>query len=283
MSPPTSITLRPLEAHDLPEAHALSQAVSWPHRFEDWRLMLSVGHGFAAVDETGALRGVALWWVFGDDLATLGLVIVSPQLQKSGIGRRLLAAITEAAGSRPVQLNATAEGTRLYESFGFRDVGGIVQHHGVLAPDARVVASAASIRPMRAADREAVRALDRKATGADRAVLLDALEQLSRGWVAEVDGKVRGTLLCRTFGRGQLLGPLAASDESIALALLSTAAMETGGFLRADIPDDAADLARWLEGAGLPPVGRVRTMRTKGGTLGDADARTFGLASQAWS
>ncbi len=283
MSNAVSITLRPLEARDLPEAHALSQAVSWPHRLEDWHLMQSVGQGFAAVDAVGALRGVALWWAFGDDLATLGLVIVSPQLQKSGIGRRLLAAIADAAGPRPVQLNATAEGMRLYESFGFRDVGGIVQHHGVLRPEARPVASAAAIRLMTAQDREAVRALDKRATGANRAVLLDALEPLSRGWVAEIDGEVRGSLLCRAFGRGQLLGPLVAPDESIALALLSTAATEVGGFLRADIPDDAADLAGWLEGAGLAPAGEVRTMRTNGKAPGAPDARTFGLASQAWS
>ena len=134
-------------------------------------------------------------------------------------------------------------------------------------------ASAASIRPLTAGDRPAVRALDQRATGANRTGLLDALEPLSRGWVAEIDGIVRGTLLCRAFGRGQLLGPLVASDESLALALLSSAATETGGFLRADIPDEAAALARWLEQAGLPPVGRVRTMRTRGEPPADAEAR----------
>ncbi len=276
-----SIILRPLAPEDLDAAHGLSRSVSWPHRIEDWRLMARLGEGFAAVDASGRLQGVALWWPQGSEYATLGMVIVSPAVQKAGIGRRLMGVIVDAAAPRRIQLNATAEGLRLYRSFGFEEVGGIHQHHGILAPGAEPVAPGTDVRPLTDRDHPALRALDRTASGTDRRAILDALLPLSRGYAADAAGRMSGFLLVRDFGRGRLLGPLVADDEPTALALLSTAAVDAGGFLRADIPEDADDMAAWLEGAGLPRVGQVRTMLRGPVSSSLGPARVFGLASQA--
>ncbi len=276
-----SIILRPLAPRDLDAAHALSRSVSWPHRGEDWRTMAGLGAGVVAVDASGLLHGVALWWAQGTDFATLGMVIVSPVLQRSGIGRRLMAAIVEAAAPRRIQLNATAEGLRLYQSFGFEEVGGIHQHHGVLSEAARPVAPGTRVRTLTDGDHPALRALDRAASGADRTAILDALLPLSRGHAVDREGRLAGFVLARDFGRGRLLGPLVAEDEPTALALLSTAAVSEGGFLRADIPEGAAGLAAWLGEAGLPRVGQVRTMLRGRGSDPVGPARIFGLASQA--
>ena len=277
LSPPYA--LRPLAPADLPDAHALSQAVRWPHRLEDWRVTLALGEGLAAVDAESRLAGVALWWTFGDALATLGTVIVSPEVQRAGIGRRLLAAIVAAAGTRAIRLNATAEGLRLYESLGFVAAGGIRQHQGV--PAAGLAPTEAEIRPLAEADRPAVLALDRRASGGDRTAMLQALAALSTGLVAVQDGRLVGYALCRDFGRGRLVGPVVADSEATALALVSRHVAEASGFLRVDIPDDAETLSAWLAGAGLAGVDRVRAMVR--GTPPDAapDARIFGLASQA--
>lgn len=279
MTPP--FALRPLVAADLPGAHALSQAVRWPHRLEDWRVTLALGEGLAAVDAEGRLAGVALWWIFGDTLATLGTVIVSPEVQRAGIGRRLLQAIVAAAGPRAIRLNATAEGLRLYESLGFVAAGGIRQHQGVPAAGLVPTATEAEIRPLAAADRPALLALDRRAAGGDRGAMLRALDALSTGLVAQRDGRLVGYALCRDFGRGRLVGPVVADSEATALALVSRHVAEASGFLRVDIPDDAETLSAWLAGAGLAGVDRVRAMVR--GTPPEAapEARIFGLASQA--
>lgn len=281
MTPTGPFTLRPLAPRDLPQAHGLSQAVRWPHRLEDWQLTLALGQGLAAVDREDRLAGVALWWTFGEALATLGTVIVSPDVQRSGIGRRLLDAIVTAAGPRAIRLNATAEGRRLYESFGFVDVGGIRQHQGVLAADAEPTATDAEIRPATDADRPALLDLDRRASGGDRTAMLGALAALSAGCVAVAGDRLVGYAFCRDFGRGRLIGPVVADGEATALALVSRLALDTRGFLRVDVPDDADVLSRWLEGAGLAGVDRVRAMLR--GQLAPAGpgARIYGLASQA--
>ena len=281
MIPSPPFALRPLAPDDLPGAHALSQAVRWPHRLEDWRITFALGQGLAAVDAEGRLAGVALWWTFGDRLATLGTVIVSPEVQRAGIGRRLLEAIVAAAGSRAIRLNATAEGLRLYESLGFAAAGGIRQHQGMPAAGLVPTATEAEIRPLAEADRPAVLDLDRRASGDDRTAMIQVLDALSTGLVARRDGRLVGYALCRDFGRGRLVGPVVAESEATALALVSRHVAEAPGFLRVDIPDDAETLSAWLAGAGLAGVDRVRAM-LKGTPPDEApDARIFGLASQA--
>ena len=275
------ISLQALSRQKLDEAHALSRAVAWPHRREDWETMFELGQGFAALGRDGRLQGVAMWWPQGSDFATLGMVIVSPTLQKAGLGRRLMDATLRAAGSRSVQLNATEAGLKLYRSLGFEETGGIHQHHGSLSPAAVAVDGAARVRPLVAADHGALRALDRHASGVDRSGVLQVLLPLSAGFALDGPNGLAGYLLVRDFGRGTLLGPLVAQDEGSALELLSHAAVATGGFLRADIPDDAARLAQWLEGAGLAPVSAVRTMVRGPRPVRAGGAHIFGLVSQA--
>jgi hypothetical protein len=243
--------------------------------------MSSIGHGIVAVNANDVLQGVGLWWSFGDCFATLGMVIVSPIHQKSGIGRRLLESIMTAVGQRRVLLYATLDGLRLYESLGFVAKGDICIYQGVLPRDAAPFEIDASIRPMTGSDRATVRTLDRRATGEDRHNLLTALETVSQGFVAQRGGVIGGYVLWRDFGRGKLVGPIVAESELTAIALGSAAAVRAGGFVRLDIPATAPGLASWLKGAGLPHVGSVKTMWRGSPSCGDSEIKVFSLASQA--
>ena len=128
----TAVTYRPMREADLPAAHALSQAVRWPHRPEDWRFALRLGPGFVA-EEDGAVVGTALCWHQGPHHGSLGLIIVSPAHQGRGIGRRLMHLVLDELGDRCTVLNATVAGQPLYESLGFRAIGTLHQHQGLLA------------------------------------------------------------------------------------------------------------------------------------------------------
>jgi hypothetical protein len=61
-----NLAIKPLTADHLPQALALSQALNWPYRFEDWAFALSLGVGLAA-ELDGQLAGTAIWWPYGDD------------------------------------------------------------------------------------------------------------------------------------------------------------------------------------------------------------------------
>jgi ribosomal protein S18 acetylase RimI-like enzyme len=273
---------RRLSARDLDAAHGLSSAVQWPHRREDWQFVYELGCGFAAVEGDDTVVGTALWWPYGDGFATIGMVIVSPDRQGAGIGRRLMDAVLADAGPRAVQLNATAEGIRLYEATGFEPIGSIRQHQGVaLERLPKPAACRGMVRPMVAEDRAAVERMDRSAAGVPRTALLDALARVGEGFVLERDDILAGFAFMRRFGRGRVIGPVIAPDAAAALTLISTLVTSTGGFVRVDIPADAEDLVQWLEGAALPRVGTVTTMIRGVRPVGDGGMRLFGLANQA--
>lgn len=275
------VRLAPLETSRLDEAARLSGAVGWPHRREDWALNLSLGGGVAAL-EGNALVGAAIASFFGAAHATINLVIVDKRLRGSGLGKRLTQAALEACAGREVRLVATRDGLPLYEKLGFEILGPIAQHQA----SARVEVPACGVAWAQAQDFDAILDLDRRATGMDRAALLDRLARDGRLALARRSGATVGYGAVRDFGRGAVVGPVAARDEAAARDLIAfLLASRPGGFLRVDTPEAGA-LSPWLERLGLPQVGGGLAMRrpAPGGGLaptGAPEIRTYALASQA--
>lgn len=273
--------LRRMTLQDLPAAHALSAEQKWPHRVEDWEILLGLGFGYV-VEREGEVVATAMAWLYGDDAATLGSVIVSPRFQGAGIGRRLMDAMLEELGNRTVLLSATDEGISLYHKLGFEPTGAIYQHQGAafavpmaeLIPDERV-------RPMGAKDMDTLRQMARRATGMDRDALLDALVPGAQGVVLTRQHEPVGFALFRRFGHGFVIGPTIAPDAGGAKALiLHWLGSNSGMFCRLDVPEESG-LSEWLEELGLPRVGQV--MRMTKGTRRPVDPTltTFSLTTQA--
>lgn len=89
-----------MATRDLPAAQALSREVNWPHRLEDWQFVHSLGQGLVAYSGN-QLVGTAMWWTFDSRIVRLGMVIVNPSLQRSGIGRALMLGTSTGSLSRP--------------------------------------------------------------------------------------------------------------------------------------------------------------------------------------
>ena len=115
-----TITLPPVSMADLDAILDLVAAVRWPHRHADIAALIELGHGRTVRDETdGRTVAVGLWWPFGEASARLGLVIVAPDSQGRGIGRRLVQALLTDAAPRSVMLLATTAGRPLYDTLGW--------------------------------------------------------------------------------------------------------------------------------------------------------------------
>ncbi len=275
------INLRRMTATDLPAAHTLSSQERWPHRIEDWEMLLSLGFGYV-VERDGEVVGTAMAWLYGLDAATLGMVIVSPKAQGMGLERRLMEAVLADLGDRTVLLNAPDAGVPLYKQLGFEATGPVFQHRGAafavpmaeLIPDERV-------RPLGAKDMPTLRALARRATGMDRDALLDALVRGAKGVVLTRKNEPVGFALFRRFGRGYVVGPTIAPDTSGAKALISHwLGSNIGMFCRLDVPLES-DLCLWLEELGLPCVGRVVRMVRGTRPPIDPSVTVFSLTTQA--
>jgi GNAT superfamily N-acetyltransferase len=269
----------PLHERQLPQALRLSQALGWPYRLEDWRDALRLGAG-VGVETEGELRATALWWPWGEQFATCGMIIVDAALQGRGIGRALMDDLLEAAGSRTMLLRSTIAGRRLYEQLGFTAFGRVHQHQAMLAapsPDG----AAASTRAMRPGDAAGLQGLDRAASGMDRVRLLDALGSTGQIIVAGPEARPTGYACVRRWGRGVVIGPVVARDDAAARELIAAALQgHPGEFVRIDVTEDSG-LSPWLETLGLPCVDRVTSMARGAPPERTARGSVFALASQS--
>lgn len=262
---------------DLDAVTDMVKTLNWPHRREDIDLFMRLGRGRVARDEAGGLLGVALWWTFEPAAARLGLVMVDPAQQGKGIGRRLVELVLEDAAGRSMKLLATEAGKPLYDSLGFVEIGACRQYQGVyeVEPDADP-----DIRDAGPDDMPAILALDTAAFGAERVPTLRALTAVGRAVVIEGGSGVTGYAIERAFGRGSVVGPIVAGDETDAIRLFR--ALARPGFVRVDIPVTGTAVARHLEAMGLAAAGADSPVMVRGDWPDpDGDTRLFALSSHA--
>jgi ribosomal protein S18 acetylase RimI-like enzyme len=211
----------------------------------------------------GELVGVAAGAVFrapggsGGSGGTgwVGGVAVVPAHRRVGLGGALTEAIVEfleGRGVATVLLHATALGRPVYERLGFVPETAYVTLSG---PTLARASTGATVRVGRAADLEAVLALDRAATGEDRRRLLTALWPTG-GLVAAVDGRVLGYHLASPWRPG---GATIAADAGTGLALLDAVRVASGDEVAISVPAANAAAVGWLESAGFQE--RYRTIR----------------------
>jgi predicted N-acetyltransferase YhbS len=277
----TAVTYRRMDEGDISAAHALSQAVRWPHRADDWQFVLCAGTGWVA-EQDGAVIGTAMCWKQGDQHASLGMIIVSPEHQGKGIGRELMRLVLEELGDRCTLLNATAAGKPLYERMGFVAIGTLCQHQGTFAAIAPVsLDGGARVRSATPEDVPAIFALANRATGMARDALVRELAGMGEVALLERDGAPLGFSILRQFGRGRSIGPLVAPDADGAKALIAHwSAACAGTFVRIDI-DGASHLGAWLERGGLTKVDTAVIMARNGVPRRDDSVTQFAIINQA--
>lgn len=278
-----SITLRPMTgaARDLESALQLSRAAGWAYRLEDWRLAQALGLGILA-EADGQVIASALCWPYGEFLATCGSIIVAPAMQGRGLGRALLTRLLELTGDRAVLLNSTAEGMRLYQSFGFEAVGTVHQHMAQIPAGQSQAAADPQIRSARADDLQVVLQMDRRAFGADRRQMIEEFVLIGAVAVIEREGRPLAHAICRPFGLGPVIGPVVAAGAEDAKALIGHFLRAYAGqILRIDIGGDSG-LGPWLTAQGLPEVGEVTTMIRGQRPVISGPERIFALASQSF-
>jgi predicted N-acetyltransferase YhbS len=275
--PTDTITLSTFGPEHVEGARMLSRQVEWPHRIEDWQMMLQLSEGVVALDAGGRVVGTILVTHYEPDCAAINMVIVDGKMRGRGLGRRLMESAFAIAGNRSLRLTATADGLPLYKKVGFAACTEIRQHQGqirkVAAQDGAALASADDIA--------AIKSLDRDAFGADRGRLIDTLARTGELAVIYRNGAVVAFAALRAFGRGEVVGPIVAAHADDAKALIAFfAAARSGAFLRVDTASDTG-IADWLSEIGLAYVDGGVAMRKPVAQAQHHRIRTYALANQA--
>lgn len=275
----TEIAIISLEPCHIPDLHRLSAQERWPHRPDDWAFLLKYSLGFGVVaDERIVATGVLT--PYGEAHGTCNMIIVEPSVRGTGLGRRLMQAMMDAAGNRECRLVATDAGRPLYEKFGYKPTGLICQYQG-LAGEFIMPESLATAGPD---DLDAILALDLAATGMDRHSLLTPLLCEATVLLQREGEEILGYAAVRRFGRGQQIGPIIARNDSVAKRLLQAGLAHCSGhFARFDLTEAAAPLQDTIDESGLGLFVTCVAM-TRPGVVSrphNGHAQVYALASQA--
>jgi predicted N-acetyltransferase YhbS len=279
--PDNRLRLRPMTASDVASVHALSQGEQWPHRKQDIAEGLKLGAGTVA-EIGGEIIASAMWWLHGDDLATLGMYIVAKPFRGGGIGRIVMEAVLDRIGERSILLNAYHGGPSIFRKFGFSGISEILQHQGTsFSVPLLPLEEGERIRPLGESDHGRVADLAQAATGLERPAIMAAILDKGHGIVLDREGEVIGFAIFRRFGRGYVVGPVVAPDQARAKSLIAQwLGSRSGEFTRLDILGECG-LGDWLEELGLVQVNRFVTMVRGEEARPARPGQSFAIISQA--
>ena len=177
-------------------------------------------HVFVAEGRDGAILGTGVATINGP-AAWIGTIWVASAARGRGLGLALTEAAIDAAeqaGCRTLLLVATDAGRRLYERLGFAVHTWYLtmEAPGLAAPEAPERGPGAGVRAYRDSDMTAMTALDRAATGEDRAHLLSAFAAPDTTKVAaDGDDRPCGFVIRAPWGGGATIAPRA--DDAMAI------------------------------------------------------------------
>jgi GNAT superfamily N-acetyltransferase len=216
-----------MTAGDTEPAAELLRRGDWGERlvFFDW----AIGQPTLApvvAERDGEIVGTGVGSAHGP-VGWVGTIFVEPARRGSGLGRAITRAVIEelgARGCRTLVLIATSMGRPVYEREGF-DVLDEQVRFSIDGLPADAAPPDPLVRRFTPEDFDAVVALDRFATGEDRAAILMSLLTPSSTWIAvDADEKPRGYLARAPWRGGALIAP----DPDDALRLLETRRRSTG-------------------------------------------------------
>lgn len=198
--------MRTLRPDDMAAAIELSSLAGWNQTADDWRMLLDLAPaGCFAIESDGQLVSTTTVVCYGKRLAWIGMVLTSPEFRGRGFARRLLAHALDYANSlgiETVKLDATDQGKKLYEKFGFHAEQSI--ERWVLPGTSNTALPGASSRPPQYSP-----TLDLDAICVDRT---DMLEHLARR--SQVYSHSKAFLFARAGRTTAYLGPCLANEPA---------------------------------------------------------------------
>lgn len=234
------LPLRPLAGHQINDCVALSAEAGWNQTADDWALFMRYGTVFGLPDRDGRPVATGAILPYPKNFAWISMVLVTASRRRQRIGTRILETCCGELARRDLiaVLDATPAGERVYRPLGFEPIfnlsrwqgeGGGAGSGGATLP--------AGIHPMTARDLPAVMAIDAIAFGTERLFLLEDFFRRAPQLAFVTNGTVEGFVLARPGRIATQIGPIAASSEERAAALLDAALGSVSGPVFLDLCD----------------------------------------------
>jgi GNAT superfamily N-acetyltransferase len=230
----------------------------WNQTAQDWGVFCSCGTIYVVRDEQGRIaasgavlpmgesRPGALASLTGRGVAWISMILVRPDRRGRGLARRVFEQCIRDIHDhgRIAMLDATPQGEALYLQFGFEPLWRLTRWRREARP-----ASGPAL-PLAKPDLDTLAELDQEALGfARKRVLGELLGRPDSRYVRHA----LGFAIVRAGRLADHIGPLVASDEPTAVAVMQEAAAALSGPVLIDVPDDRPLLRQALVDAGFAP------------------------------
>lgn len=236
--------IRPLAPHEHEAFHATAARAGIVSPSTEFYLSHPANTGYV-VEEGGEIIGTGVAIRHGGDTGWLAMITVAPEHQGRGIGRAVVEWGEEELrrqGVRSILLLASERGRPLYEKMGYQ-VGLRYDSYQGVGDESPAIPPA--VRPLQAADWEAVCAMDRGVTGEERSW---AIRALGGGYAVGEVGRPTGFYLPAPWGGG----PAVARDPETGRGWIDLARRVRGGQpLVLRIPSVNGEAIAYLERCGL--------------------------------
>ncbi|HDR8183333.1 TPA: GNAT family N-acetyltransferase [Bacillus thuringiensis] len=263
---------------------ALSSYIGWDYNREEIETIFNSGIVYGVWNERKELIASAAIILYGEALASIGMVIVHPDYKGKGIGKVITnSCMNSVSAQTPCMLIATDEGKHLYEKLGFRVVSYVSKYIcNSYNANHKCAENEEYMMVYKESDLEGIIKIDEGAFGTSRNEFLKQRIMQSEQCVVVKDTKenVVGYGISIQTPENKIIGPVVAKNNAVAMIIVHGLARGHNGKLRMDVPEGKNDFMKELEIAGFKKVNTPPIMMKNTGQLLNRNNGLYSIAAQ---
>ncbi|PEL87953.1 GNAT family N-acetyltransferase [Bacillus wiedmannii] len=263
---------------------ALSSYIGWDYNKEEIETIFDSGIIYGVWNKRKELIASAAIILYGEKLASIGMVIVHPKYEGNGIGKAITnTCIKSVSAQTPIMLIATDEGKPLYEKLGFRAVSYVSKYicNSYNVND-YCVGNEDYMMNYEECDLEEIIKLDENAFGTNRKAFLTKRIIQSEQCIVVKDNNqnVLGYGLSIQTPENKIIGPVVAENDAMAMRIVHDLAREHHGKLRIDVPEGKKGFMKELEITGFQKVNTPPIMMRNSDRFLKRNGELYSIAAQ---
>ncbi|AUB65103.1 GNAT family N-acetyltransferase [Bacillus thuringiensis] len=278
------IRVERLSKEQIGDIVALSSYIGWDYNREEIDTVFNSGIVYGVWNERKELIASAAIILYGEALASIGMVIVHPNYKGRGIGKVITnSCMSSVSAQTPIMLIATDEGKPLYEKLGFRVVSYVSKYicNSYNVND-YCVGNEDYMVKYEECDLEKIIKIDENAFGTNRKVFLKKriMQSEQCNVVKDKEQNVLGYGLSIQTPENKIIGPVVAKNNAMAMRIVHDLARGHNGKLRMDVPEGKNDFMKELEIAGFKKVNTPPIMMKNSNRLLKRNGELYSIAAQ---
>ncbi|MCU5340365.1 GNAT family N-acetyltransferase [Bacillus cereus] len=278
------IRVERLRKEDINDIVALSSYIGWDYNREEVETIFNSGIVYGVWNERKKLIASAAIILYGEALASIGMVIVHPDYKGRGIGKAITSSCMNSVSAQTsIMLIATDEGKPLYKKLGFRVISYVSKYIcNSYNTNYKCAEDEEYMKGYKEEDLERIIKIDEGAFGISRNEFLKQRIMQSEQCVVVKDTKenVVGYGISIQTPENKIIGPIVAKNDAMAMRIVHALARGHDGRLRMDVPKGKDDFLKELEIAGFQKVNTPPIMMKNSNQLLKRNNELYSIAAQ---